>query len=139
MYLLPDQSGNCAEGVGQIRVSAKPPRILSDKALFFLKCGHASKLNRESMGVDVVYSECSNVPISKSLNFRKNEHNDICRASIHVVLSLHLDHLELVLREVYLPLMSSRDQNMQYGISGDKLMDLLHRLVGAMQVTSGLR
>lgn len=68
VYLLPDQSGNCAEGVGQIRVSAKPPRILSDKALFFLKCGHASKLNRESMGVDVVYSECSNVPISKSLN-----------------------------------------------------------------------
>lgn len=55
------------EEVGQIRVSATPPQSLSDKALFFLKCGHASKLSRESMGFDVVYSECSNLPLSKTL------------------------------------------------------------------------
>ena len=64
MYLIPDQDFGDG-GVGQIRVSAKPPNYLSDKALFFLKCDHASKLNRESMGFDVVYSECSNLPLGK--------------------------------------------------------------------------
>lgn len=43
------------------------------------------------------------------------------------------------MREVYLPLMSSRDQHLYLGASGDKLMDLLHQLVGAMQITNGLR
>ena len=47
----------------QIRVDSSPPRALSDKLLFFLKCSHASKLNRESIGHDVVYSECSRVPL----------------------------------------------------------------------------
>ena len=50
---------------GGITVSATPPRHLSDKALFFLKCSHASKLNRESIGHDVVYSECSTLPLGK--------------------------------------------------------------------------
>lgn len=51
------------------------------------------------------------------------------------------DHLEVVMREVYLPIMASpHDQHgLQYGISSDKLMDLIHRLVATMQVTSGLR
>lgn len=65
VYLIPDQRGEYAEGVGQIRISATPPQSLSDKALFFLKCSHASKLHRESMGFDVVYSECSSTPLSK--------------------------------------------------------------------------
>ena len=43
-----------------------PPQGLSDKALFFLKCSHASKLSRESMGFDVVYFECSDLPLSES-------------------------------------------------------------------------
>ena len=53
------------EGEGGITVSATPPRQLSDKALFFLKCSHASKLSRESIGQDVVYSECSTLPLGK--------------------------------------------------------------------------
>ena len=46
------------------------------------------------------------------------------------------EHLELVTREVYLPLISSHVP-MHGGVSGDKLMDLMHRLVGAVQVTRG--
>ena len=42
------------------------------------------------------------------------------------------------MREVYLPLMSSCDTQQQ-GVSADKLLDLLHRLIGTMQVTNGLR
>ena len=53
------------EGEGGITVSATPPRQLSDKALFFLKCSHASKLSRESIGQDVVYSECSTLPLGE--------------------------------------------------------------------------
>ena len=46
------------------------------------------------------------------------------------------EHLELVMREVYLPLISSHLPP-HSGLSGDKLMDLMHRLVGAVQVTKG--
>ena len=60
MYLSPKDKGE-----GGITVSATPPRKLSDKALFFLKCSHASKLSRESIGQDVVYSECSTLPLGK--------------------------------------------------------------------------
>ncbi len=68
VYLIPEERSEYAtEWVGQIRVSATPPRHLSDKALFFLKCSHASRLHRESMGFDVVYSECSSLPLSKFL------------------------------------------------------------------------
>jgi hypothetical protein len=49
-------------------------------------------------------------------------------------------HLEVVVSEVYLPLLSSYDPQMHLsGLSGDKLMDLLHRLVGSIQVTRGIR
>lgn len=46
-------------------VSPNPPRRLSEKSIVFLKCSHASKLSRESIGNDVVYSECSNLPLGK--------------------------------------------------------------------------
>lgn len=54
------------EGEGTImRVSARPPQRLSEKSITFLKCSHASKLTRESIGRDVVYSECSELPLGK--------------------------------------------------------------------------
>lgn len=46
-------------------VSPNPPQRLSEKSIVFLKCSHASKLSRESIGNDVVYSECSNLPLGK--------------------------------------------------------------------------
>ncbi len=52
-----------ASGEGSIRVSTHPPSQLSDKSLVFLKCSHASKLSRESIAEDVVYSECSRLPL----------------------------------------------------------------------------
>lgn len=51
---------------------------------------------------------------------------------------LPTDHLELVMKEVYLPLMSLHSTTQQRP-SSDKLLDLMHRLVGAMQVTKGYR
>ena len=46
------------------------------------------------------------------------------------------EHLDLVTREVYLPLISSQIP-VHSGVSGDKLMDLMHRLVATVQVTKG--
>lgn len=57
---------------------------------------------------------------------------------VHFLSSLYTDHLELVMNEVYLPLMSSQSSSQQK-LPNDKLLDLMHRLVGAMQVTKGYR
>ena len=58
-------------GEGQIHVGTSPPKTLSDKSLFFLKCSHASKLSRESISEDVVYSECSKVPLGECVEARR--------------------------------------------------------------------
>ena len=65
MYQITDEQNLAGDGVGPIVVSSTPPRTLSDKALFFLKCTHVSKLSRENMGRDVIYSECSKLPLRK--------------------------------------------------------------------------
>ena len=39
-----------------IKVSSSPPTRVNDKAMVFLKCSHASKLNRENLSQDVIYS-----------------------------------------------------------------------------------
>ena len=41
---------------GGIQVSSTPPPHLSDKAMVFLKCSHASKLSRENLAQDVMYT-----------------------------------------------------------------------------------
>lgn len=54
----------------------------------------------------MVYSECSELP---------------------------LEHLELVVREVYLPLVAVPG-SLPHGVAGDKLLDVLHRLINSLQV-----
>ena len=39
-----------------IKVSSSPPSRVNDKAMVFLKCSHASKLTRENLAQDVIYS-----------------------------------------------------------------------------------
>ena len=43
-----------------------------------------------------------------------------------------MEHLELVVREVYLPMLSS--QHHLGGISSERILDVLHRLMGSVQV-----
>ena len=46
--------------------------------------------------------------------------------------------LDLLTREIYLPLLCSEQGHASsYGLSADKLMDLLHRLMGGVEVTQG--
>ncbi len=60
---LPGERSQDVGGEGVMRVTSDPPGQLSDKSLVFLKCSHASKLSRESIAEDVVYSECSRLPL----------------------------------------------------------------------------
>ena len=49
-----------------------------------------------------------------------------------------LKQLDLLLREVYLPLLCSETPHAAAcGVSPDKLMDVLHRLMAAVETTEG--
>ena len=61
-----------------------------------------------SAGNEVFYIDCTNIP---------------------------LEHLELVIREVYLPLMCTNQGKIATG--GDKVMDILHRLMSVVEVSQG--
>ena len=39
-----------------IQVSSSPPPFLDNKAMVFLKCSHSSKLSRENLAQDVMYT-----------------------------------------------------------------------------------
>ena len=52
--------------------------------------------------------------------------------------SVPLEHLELTIREVFLPLLGTNSPSVTgAGINGDKLMDILHRLMAAVEVSQG--
>ena len=86
-------------------VSLQPPKRILEKAILFVKCLHASKLSREDIFNEVIVTECFRQP---------------------------LDHLELITREVYLPLLARG-----VGEQGDKMLDMLHRLLSLLQTTRG--
>ena len=86
----------------------------------YLAYGKSSEIEFEAPGFDCVPARSQ----VQTCNYYK-----LC-------VSFSTEHLELVTREVYLPLISSHLQA-DSRVSGDKLMDLMHRLVGAVQVTKG--
>ena len=49
-------AGTDGGGSEIIKISSSPPSHVSDKAMVFLKCSHASKLTRENLPEDVMYS-----------------------------------------------------------------------------------
>lgn len=49
-----------------------------------------------------------------------------------------MEHLELTIREVFLPLLATNSQIVStFSGNGDKIMDILHRLMAAAEVTQG--
>ena len=87
--------------------SFKAPNYFTDKAMFFCKTNEASKLSRDNIASNVGFCDCSNKP---------------------------LKHLKRLVKDVYLPVLSIENGG---GISADKLMDLLHRLVSCIHVFDG--
>ncbi|XP_052060514.1 uncharacterized protein LOC127700861 isoform X4 [Mytilus californianus] len=93
----------------QIVASLIPPHEMKYKSIFFLKCNAGTKLTKENIGKEVFYLDCTNIP---------------------------LEHLELIIREVYLPLLCTNQQNLTT-TGGDKVMDVLHRLMSVVEVSQG--
>ncbi|XP_076457719.1 uncharacterized protein LOC143291635 isoform X3 [Babylonia areolata] len=95
----------------QITASMQPPHDLKSKSIFFMKCNPGTKLTKDNMDNEVFYMDSTSIP---------------------------LEHLELTLREVFLPLLGTNTPSVTgAGINGDKLMDILHRLMAAVEVSQG--
>ena len=87
--------------------SFKAVTVLKSKALFFIKSQSAGKITRDNINEDVFYCSC-------------NE---------NVV-----EHFEILTKEIFLPLLSIEQAG---GVSADKLMDILHRLISCLQTIQG--
>jgi dynein heavy chain len=90
--------------------SLNPPTGVRTKAVFFLKTNQASKLTKDNIKTDVVYTDCDTTALAQ---------------------------LDLLAREVYLPLLCTDGMLTYGGVSADKLMDILHRMMGNVEVTEG--
>ncbi|XP_033103095.1 dynein heavy chain 9, axonemal-like [Anneissia japonica] len=93
-----------------LTVSISPPLKFHGKAMFFLKTNQASKLTKDNIREDVVYTDCNTIA---------------------------LNQLDLLAREVYLPLLCTDGVQTYGGVSADKLLDILHRMMGMTEVTEG--
>ncbi|XP_053409232.1 uncharacterized protein LOC123561373 isoform X4 [Mercenaria mercenaria] len=93
----------------QIIAALQPPHDLKYKSIFFLKSNTGTKITKDNISDEVFYIDCTNIP---------------------------LEHLELIVREVYLPLMCT-NQSVMSTTGGDKVMDVLHRLMSAVEITQG--
>ena len=87
--------------------SLHPPNSVQEKSVYFVKIHNAGKLSRDNIVTDVAFCGSSYQPLS---------------------------HASTLTKDVFLPLLSIE---MGGGVSADKLMDLVHRLVSVMQVAEG--
>lgn len=96
-----------AENSKGLVASFKAIPVLVSKALFFIKLQSAAKITRDSINEDVFYCSCSQNTVK---------------------------HFEILTREIFLPLLSIEQAG---GVSADKLMDILHRLISTLQIVKG--
>ena len=96
-----------SSGGKNLVASLHPPSSVQEKSVYFVKIHNAGKLSRDNIVTDVAFCDSSYQPLS---------------------------HASILTKDVFLPLLSIE---MGGGVSADKLMDLVHRLVSLMQVGEG--
>lgn len=96
-----------SSGGKNLVASLHPPNSVQEKSVYFVKIHNAGKLSRDNIVTDVAFCDSSYQPLS---------------------------HASTLTKDVFLPLLSIE---MGGGVSADKLMDLVHRLVSLMQVAEG--
>ena len=96
-----------SSGGKNLVASLHPPSSVQEKSVYFVKIHNAGKLSRDNIVTDVAFCDSSYKPLS---------------------------HASTLTKDVFLPLLSIE---MGGGVSADKLMDLVHRLVSLMQVAEG--
>eukprot|EP00794_Sanderia_malayensis_P011161 gene11161-12333_t len=87
--------------------SFKASATLNQKTLLFIKFQNAAKITRDNINNDVFH----------------------CSTSTNTI-----QYLEIVTKEVFLPLLSIEQTG---GVSADKMMDVIHRLLSCLQIASG--
>ncbi len=87
--------------------SFKASPVLHQKTLLFIKSQNAAKITRDNINDEVFYCSCS--------------------ANI-------IHYLEIITKEVFLPLLSIEQTG---GVSADKMMDVIHRLMSCLQIANG--
>jgi len=90
-----------------LHATQEAPAIVDGKFIIFLKVNNAAKITRENINKELYYLEWS---------------EDF------------LHHFEDVVRHVYLPVLSEEQSG---GVSSDRLMELLHRILNCSTVMSG--
>ncbi|XP_018424228.1 PREDICTED: dynein beta chain, flagellar outer arm-like [Nanorana parkeri] len=92
-----------------LSATLSPPHVLQNKCLCFLKLGTAIKLTAENIADHVISVDCDKLP---------------------------LKYFDGLLHQVYLPLLSNN--NATGGTySNDKIIDVLHRFTGSLEVIAG--
>ncbi|XP_056412427.1 uncharacterized protein LOC130355786 isoform X2 [Hyla sarda] len=92
-----------------LAASLKPPRALQSKCICFVKLSSAIKLTTENIGNQVMSVDCAKFP---------------------------LKYFDTVLHQVFLPLLSS-DSITVRSQSTDKIIEILHRFTGNLEVIAG--
>ncbi|XP_018102433.1 dynein beta chain, flagellar outer arm [Xenopus laevis] len=93
-----------------LAASVSPPPALHNKCICFLKLGKTVKLTLENIGQNVLCVDCARFP---------------------------LKYFDTILHQVYLPLLCNDGVIAGETISADKVIDLLHRFSGNLEVLAG--
>lgn len=88
-----------------------PPNTVENKAIFFLKVSSGVTITKHNLDNEIMFMDCS---------------------------SNALEHIEMLCREVYLPLLCSDPYSANdTGVNADKLLDVLHRLMAHVEIAQG--
>ncbi|KAE8625049.1 hypothetical protein XENTR_v10006145 [Xenopus tropicalis] len=93
-----------------LAASLSPPAVLHNKCICFLQLGKAVKLTLENIAQNVLCVDCARFP---------------------------LKYFDAVLHQVYLPLLCNDSVTAGETFVADKLIDLLHRFAGNLEVLAG--
>ena len=138
----------------QLIASLHPPYDLKAKSVFFLKNHVGVKLTKDNMGnrTSIYYYYFCSFSASYAQMCNNNttaQHSgaypvifDILNSDTEV---MYMDcgdnallQLDMLTREIYLPLLCSDTVHASaHGISADKMMDLLHRLMSQVETVQG--
>ncbi|KAM4702001.1 uncharacterized protein O3C94_002925 [Discoglossus pictus] len=93
-----------------LAASLTPPPALQNKCICFIKLGAATKLTLENIANSVITVDCAKFP---------------------------LKYIDMVLHQVYLPLLCNDNMMAGKDLSTDKIIDILHRFTGNLEVMAG--
>ncbi|XP_053311944.1 dynein axonemal heavy chain 9-like [Spea bombifrons] len=93
-----------------LAASLSPPDSLQNKCICFIKLGTACKLSLENIANNVISVDCAKFPLT---------------------------YINMVLHQVYLPLLCNDSVMAGAQFSADKIIDILHKFTGNLEIIAG--